>query len=230
MRPNRTIVTCFFLIIWAAVSGCTTLADAKLARGTGESRLYPVSADAIWSILPEVVRAAGLDYVDGNRPEGYALAQHSMNLLTYGENVAIFVEPGNDVSTTRVEIVSKRALVTNITATNWEGTILDGLSHALKDRSIRASVGAIEAVPYLDARGQQGYREWLTYGEHRAFAISADGSWGASSDKPDLTGNASAASERALFLCRSTARNVCSLYAVDRQVVWQRGIDPVTSR
>jgi hypothetical protein len=97
VRPNRTIVTCFFLIFWAAVSGCTTLADAKLARGTGESRLYPVSADAIWSILPEVVRAAGLDYVDGNRPEGYALAQHSMDLLTYGENVAIFVDPGNDV-------------------------------------------------------------------------------------------------------------------------------------
>ena len=230
MRPNRSIATCFFLIFWAAVSGCTTLADAKLARGTGESRLYPVSANEIWSILPEAVRVAGLDYVDGNRQEGYALAQHSMNLLTYGENVAIFVESGNDVSTTRVEVVSKRALATNITASNWEETILDGLGRALKDRSIQASVGAMGAVPYIDARGQEGYREWLTYGEHRAFAISADGSWGASSDKPDLTGNANAASERALFLCRSTARNVCSLYAVDRQVVWQRRIDPVTSR
>jgi hypothetical protein len=224
VRPNRTIVTCLFLIIW--VSGCTTLADAKLARGTGESRFYPVSSDAIWSILPEVVRASGLDYVDGNRREGYALAQHSMNLLTYGENVAIFLEAGNDVSTTRVEVVSKRALATNITATNWEETILDGLSRALKKRSIQASVGTIEAVPYLDARGQEGYREWLTYGEHRAFAISADGSWGASSDKPDLTGNANAASERALFLCRSAARNACSLYAVDRQVVWKRASIP----
>jgi hypothetical protein len=230
VRPNRTALTCFLLILLAAVSGCTTLVDAKLARGTGESRLYPVNPDVIWSILPEVVRTAGLDYVDGNRLEGYALAQHSMNLLTYGENVAIFVEPGNDVSATRVEVVSKRALATNITATNWEETILDGLGRALKDRSTQASVGAIEAVPYLDARGQEGYREWLTYGEHRAFAISADGSWGASSDKPDVTGNANAASERALSLCRLTARNACNLYAVDHQVLWQRRIDPITSR
>src|ERR1700722_10362192 len=94
MKASRSIVTCLLLLIWAAASGCTTLADAKLARGTGASRLYPVSQDVVWSLLPGVIQVAGLDYVDGNRSEGYALAQHSMNLLTYGENVAIFVEPG----------------------------------------------------------------------------------------------------------------------------------------
>jgi hypothetical protein len=229
MKASRSIVTCLLLLIWAAASGCTTLADAKLARGTGASRLYPVSQDVVWSLLPGVIQVAGLDYVDGNRSEGYALAQHSMNLLTYGENVAIFVEPGTDVSTTRVEVVSKRALATNITATNWEETILDGLGRALQGRSSQVSIDSVGAVPYLDTRGRDGYREWLTYGEHRAFAISADGSWGASSDKPDLAGNANAASERALDLCRLTAKRACSLYAIDHQVIWQHLIDPGTS-
>jgi hypothetical protein len=73
------------------------------------------------------------------------------------------------------------------------------------------------------------YRRWLTYGEHRAFAISADGSWGASSDKPDLEGSTNAASERALYLCRRTAKEACDLYAIDHQVIWQRHNDIGTS-
>lgn len=220
MNSNRSILAVVFLLICAALSGCTTLADAKLGRGTGQSRVYPVSADVVWHYLPGVVQGVGLDYVDGNRLEGYALAQRGMGLFTYGENVAIFVEPGVDVSGTRVEVVSKRSLATNITATNWEGIILDALGRALPDRTGPAAIDSVGAVPYLDARGQDGYRRWLTYGEHRAFAISADGSWGSSSDKPDLSGSTNAASDRALYLCRQTARKTCELYAIDHQVVW----------
>lgn len=220
MNLSRSIVAAVFLLICATLSGCTTLADAKLARGSGQSRVYPVSADIVWHYLPGVVQGVGLDYVDGNRLEGYALAQRGMGLFTYGENVAIFVEPGVDVSSTRVEVVSKRSLATNITATNWEGIILDALGRALPDRFSPAPVDSVNAVPYLDARGQDGYRRWLTYGEHRAFAISADGSWGSSSDKPNLAGSTEAASERALYLCRQTARKPCDLYAIDHQIVW----------
>jgi hypothetical protein len=87
-----------------------------------------------------------------------------------------------------------------------------------------------DRIPYIDARGQEGYREWLTYGEHRAFAISADGSWGASSDKPELSGSANAAAERALYLCRLTAKEPCGLYAIDHQVIWRDQSDAETPR
>lgn len=229
MKASRSVVACLLLIICAAMAGCTTLADAKLGRGTGQSRIYPVGQDVVWKYLPGIVQGVGLDYVDGNRLEGYALAQHGLGLFTYGENVAIFVDACADLSSTRVEVVSKRSLATNITATNWEAIVLDALSRALPDHSSQASIDLGSAVPYLDAHGQDGYRRWLTYGEHRAFAISADGSWGASSDKPDLEGSTNAASERALYLCRRTAKEACDLYAIDHQVIWQRHNDIGTS-
>jgi hypothetical protein len=128
------------LILWALVSGCTTLADAKLARGTGTTRAFPVTPDLIWRTLSDVVASAGLDLVDENESAGYALAQHGINALSYGENVAIFVEQGQTASTTIVEVVSMRAMTTNIFETNWEEIILNGLSKAIANLPSRDGV------------------------------------------------------------------------------------------
>jgi hypothetical protein len=64
--------------------------------------------------------------------EGYILAQRGITAFSYGENVAIFVESVNGVTRTRVEVVSKKAMATNVFAPDWSKEILDKLDEKLK--------------------------------------------------------------------------------------------------
>ncbi len=114
------------------MSGCSTLADARSAKGTGQSREYPVAADTVWKTLPAVLSELSLPMVGENRQEGYMLAQRGVTAFSYGENVAIFVEPVNGATRTRVEVVSKKSVATTVFAPDWSKDILDKLGEKLK--------------------------------------------------------------------------------------------------
>ena len=75
-----------------------------------------------------------------------------------------------------------------------------------------AGVADPSAVPYLNEKGRQGYRKFLSLKKPRAFAISPDGGWGASSRGGDPL-------VAALRAC-GKAHAGCRLYAVDEEVVW----------
>ena len=53
-----------------------------------------------------------------NKQEGYILAKRGVTLASYGENVAIFIESVNGVTKTRAEVISKKAMATNIFASD----------------------------------------------------------------------------------------------------------------
>ena len=209
-------------------SGCTTLADARLARGTGESRVYDAQPAAVWSALPGVVKEVGLDYVGENRQEGYLLAQRGITPFSYGENVAIFVDELARSVRTRVEVVSKKAMETNIFAPNWSTDILDKLAEHLARGNAPVAAAAtdkkvddVEAVPKLDERGRKGYRDWLTKNFPRAFVIAEGGKWFATwGNRPQDKSEPADPAERALARCRKGAFKNCRLYAVNDRVVW----------
>jgi hypothetical protein len=114
------------------VSGCANLADAKAARGSGVAREYAASMDKVWNTIPVVLKELELPLVSQNRGEGTILAQRGVTGFSYGENVAIFVEPAGGTTRTRVEIVSKKAMATNVFAPDWSTEILDKLGQKLK--------------------------------------------------------------------------------------------------
>lgn len=68
------------------------------------------------------------------------------------------------------------------------------------------------SVPYLNDKGRQGYQKFLKFPKPRAFAISPDGSWSASTRGSDPLSDA-------LQSCGKAHQN-CRLYAVDEDVVW----------
>ena len=110
----------FFILVSLVgiLSGCNTLADAQRAKGTGAFKVYDVAVDKVWNAMPDVIKNVGLAYVGENRQEGYVLAQRSITAFSWGEDVAIFIK-SLDNQKTRVEIVSKKAMATNIFAPNW---------------------------------------------------------------------------------------------------------------
>ncbi len=120
----------------AFMAGCSNLADARAGKGTGTSREYAASLDEVWRAMPVVLAALSLPMVGDNKAEGYILAQRGMTAFSYGENVAIFVESVNGVTRTRVEIVSKKALATNIFAPEWSKEILDKLDETLSKAKV----------------------------------------------------------------------------------------------
>lgn len=112
------------------VSGCTTLADAQAGRGSGTLRDYGQPIEKVWPATLVSTQAAGLTVVSSTRETGTILGQGTIGLFTWGENVAIYVTAAGP-SRTRVEVISKAAVATNITATNWERRVFEQLDQRI---------------------------------------------------------------------------------------------------
>jgi thiol-disulfide isomerase/thioredoxin len=102
---------------------------------------------------------------------------------------------------------------------------------ALPATAIAAALDDVAAVPHLDSAGREGYRDFLDFDRHRAFAIAPGGAWywkgGVSS--------AESAEREALQACRENSDQACVLYAVDDRVVfdskaWSRLWGPYLDR
>lgn len=75
-----------------------------------------------------------------------------------------------------------------------------------------ASLNDVAAVPYLNEKGREGYKKFLTLQKPRAFVIAPDGGWHFAYRGYDPLAVA-------LESCRKKHTG-CSLYAVDDQIVW----------
>lgn len=118
----------FFL---ATMSGCSTLADAKAAKGTGTVRVYDKPYDVVWDAVMASVKSTSLAVVTESKGDGTILAQGAVGAFSWGENVAIYVEDVGGKVKTKVEIINKRALATNITAADWEGRLTTAIDQRL---------------------------------------------------------------------------------------------------
>lgn len=125
----KTILKTLSLMILAySLSACNTLRDAKEAKGSGSVKLYDQSYNTVWDAAIKVVDKSGLEIASSDKNKGEILAEGAISFFSWGEKVAIFVEKDqNGKVRTRVEVISKRALATNITAKNWEGYIIKNL-------------------------------------------------------------------------------------------------------
>jgi len=116
----------------AMLSGCSTLSTAQEAKGSGMSRIYNKDYNTVWNATDEVVRNSGLSVASSNKEKGEILAESGMGAFTYGENVAVFVTELDKTPQTKVEVVSKRVLATNVTAKDWDELLLRHLDGRLR--------------------------------------------------------------------------------------------------
>jgi hypothetical protein len=112
------------------LSGCQTLKDATAARGSGSSRMYDAPFDKVWRVIPKAANDLDLSIAGSYEDEKYILAERGTTMFSWGERVAIFVDSPTE-SSTSVEVVSKRAVAVNITATNFEKSLLDKIGERL---------------------------------------------------------------------------------------------------
>jgi len=120
MRKQRSALV-LLLAAFAWVTGCATTADVLKAKDEGTSKVYPVNADQAWKITRTVFRWEGADAIEEHRDEGYMLTSSGMNLVSAGAVMGAWVEPV-DQNNTKVTVVTKRRLATNIATTLTETT------------------------------------------------------------------------------------------------------------
>jgi dienelactone hydrolase len=77
-----------------------------------------------------------------------------------------------------------------------------------------AAIDDVNAIPLLNDKGRQSYKQFLSREMPRVFAIAQDGTTVSTNGGFDPL-------ERALEICRKNGRN-CRPYAVDEEVVWPK--------
>ena len=121
------------LLIWvtlACVTGCATMGDVIKSKEEGTVQVYPVNADQAWEIAMTVFRWEGADAIEQHRSEGYMLTSSGMNLVSAGAVMGAWIEPAGQNST-KVTVVTKRRIATNIATTLTETTFHKRFAHAV---------------------------------------------------------------------------------------------------
>lgn len=118
------------------LQGCisfNSLADAKNARGTGNSKQYTATKAQVWRQALGIIEQSDLNLVNEDFSKGLILAQQPISplSLTAGQNVAVYVSEAGDQ--TRVEVISKKAVgAIEFTSRDWEDYIIEHLDEQLK--------------------------------------------------------------------------------------------------
>ncbi len=119
----RKKVFCMIAVVIFAVGllGCASMNDVVKAKSDGTVEVYPVSAEQAWEIAKKVFRWEGTEAIEEHKAEGYMLTSSGMNFFSAGAFMGAWIEP-IDKNRTRVTVVTKRRVATNIATTLTEST------------------------------------------------------------------------------------------------------------
>jgi len=111
------------LISLLLLSSCASMKDVIKAkeRGEGTAAIYNVTEDQAWEISMTVFRWEGSDAIEQHRSQNYMLTSSGMNMVSYGSVMGAWVEPV-DANNTKVTVVTKRRVATNLATTLTEAT------------------------------------------------------------------------------------------------------------
>ena len=122
------------LLIATALSGCATLNDVVSAKESGKegtAQTYNVSENKAWEIAKTVFRWEGSDAIEEHRDQRYMLTSSGMNLMSAGTVMGAWVEPV-DAGNTKVTVVTKRRIQTNLVTTLTESTFHKRFAQAVE--------------------------------------------------------------------------------------------------
>ena len=117
------------------LSGCQTINDVMLAKqqGTdGTTVQYEISKDKAWDIAKTVLRWEGVDAIEEHRDQGYMVTSTGFSIGTAGTVIGVWIENGSKPNLTKVTVVTKRRVMTNIITSLTEGTFQKEFSKAVE--------------------------------------------------------------------------------------------------
>ena len=135
-KLQRSVLTVVCALGFAfAMSGCQTLNDvvaAKQSGSDGTAAEYAVTEAQAWDIAKTVLRWEGVDAIEENRSDGYMLTSTGLGIGTAGTVIGVWVERGSKPELTRVVVVTKRRIVTNLITSLTESTFQRSFAQAVE--------------------------------------------------------------------------------------------------
>lgn len=130
MRKSGLVIFGSVLLLVILIAGCATMSDVVRAKDEGTSKVYPVNADQAWDIAKTVFRWEGADAIEEHRKEGYMLTSSGMNFVSIGAVMGAWIDP-IDQNNTKVTVVTKRRIATNVATTLTETTFHNRFAQAV---------------------------------------------------------------------------------------------------
>jgi hypothetical protein len=130
MFKNVAVIFVFMVSV-ALLNGCATMGDVVRSKDEGTAKVYPVNADQAWEIAKTVFRWEGADAIEEHRAENYMLTSSGINFVSYGAVMGAWIEPVDD-NNTKVTVVTKRRIATNLATTLTEATFHDRFAQAVE--------------------------------------------------------------------------------------------------
>jgi hypothetical protein len=112
------------------LEGCATMSDVVKAKDEGTSKVYPINLEEAWKIAMTVFRWEGSDAIEEHKDEGYMLTSSGINLVSNGAVMGAWIEPV-DKDNTKVTVVTKRRIATNLATTLTESTFQKRFAQAV---------------------------------------------------------------------------------------------------
>jgi len=128
----RLLSALFIVFAILLQSGCATVKDAEANRGSGRIEVYDLPKQTVWNSMLAVLGTTSLSIVSKDESEGVILARRKLTWFSFGENVAIYIEPVKGNASTQVEVVNVKRVESNKNTLDWETRIFTKLDRELK--------------------------------------------------------------------------------------------------
>jgi hypothetical protein len=130
-------------------ASCASMSSVVEQKNDGTARIYEVGQKRAWEIVQTILRWVDVEEVEEHRSDNYVLASTGANLISYGSVLGVWVEPVSDRAT-KITIVSKRRMSTNVASGMKESTFHDYFEYALEQD--KAGKPLPESAPLLDEK------------------------------------------------------------------------------
>lgn len=117
--------------MFVVLVGCATMSDVLKSKNEGTAQSYSVASDQAWEIAMTVLRWEGCETIEEHRTSGYMLTTVGQNFVSAGSLVGVWVEP-IDKSNTKVTVVTKRKVQTNLATGLTESTFQSRFAQAVE--------------------------------------------------------------------------------------------------
>lgn len=111
--------------------GCATMSDVLKSKNEGTAQTYAVGSDRAWEIAMTVLRWEGCETIEEHRSSGYMLTTFGQDFVSSGCLVGVWVDP-IDKGNTRVTVVTKRKIQTNLATGMTESTFQRRFAQAVQ--------------------------------------------------------------------------------------------------
>jgi hypothetical protein len=119
------------VVLGLSASSCASVGDALKSKAEGTVQTYPVTYDQAWRVAIAVLRWEDAETIEEHKEDQYMVTTVGANWISEGSAIAVWVEPV-DKSNTKVTIVSKRKMQTNIATGLTESTFHEQFAKGVK--------------------------------------------------------------------------------------------------